>query len=124
MSDLEAPQTPSLTDTLIEFTIDGWRLSRTFQRALEKMDAGESRRYASQLIFFQRKMMEHLQQAGLSLVDLTGQPWDPGMPASPLNIGDFSEDDELIIDTVLEPVIMAPEGIRRTGTVTLRKVNS
>ena len=51
-----------------------------------------------------------------------GHPFDPGMAATPLNIEEFESEDALIVDQMLEPIIMGHDGVVRTGTVTLRKV--
>jgi len=37
-------------------------------------------------------------------------------------IGDFGPDDVLVVEQMLEPIIMGPEGLRKQGTVMLRKV--
>jgi len=46
------------------------------------------------------------------------------MAASALNIGDFGPDDLLLVDQMVEPIIMGPEGLRKQGTVMLRFVVS
>jgi hypothetical protein len=48
-------------------------------------------------------------------------PVQVGMAASALNIGDFGPDDALLVDQMVEPIIMGPEGLVRSGTVMLRK---
>src|SRR3546814_14194521 len=44
------------------------------------------------------------------------------MAASALNLGDFGPDDVLLVAQMVEPVIMGPNGLRKQGTVMLRKV--
>ena len=44
------------------------------------------------------------------------------MAASAINIGDFEPDDVLLVDQMVEPIIMGAEGLRKQGTVMLRKV--
>lgn len=88
------------------------------------MDAGESGRYISQLRYFQKKVEESLDASGLKLVNVEGQPFDPGMAASALNIGDFGPDDQLFVDQMVEPIIMGTEGLKKQGTVILRKVHA
>ena len=69
-----------------------------------------------------KKIEESLAEAGLRLVNVEGQPFDPGMAATPLNIEEFEVNDTLIVDQMLEPIIMGKEGLIKTGTVILRKV--
>ena len=46
------------------------------------------------------------------------------MAASAINIGDFGPDDVLLVEQMVEPIIMGPDGLRRQGTVMLRKVQA
>ena len=109
--------------SLIDVAVESWRFSRLFARVISKLDAGETSRYASQLRYFQKKVEVSLQASGLTLVNVEGQPFDPGMAASAINIEDFGPDDDLLVDQMVEPIIMGPEGLRKTGTVMLRKVH-
>jgi len=108
--------------SLIDLAVESWRFSRLFARVTAKLDAGESGRYVSQLRYFLKKVEDNLESNGLRLVNLEGQPFDTGMAASALNLGDFGPDDVLLVDQMLEPVIMGPNGLRKEGTVMLRKV--
>jgi hypothetical protein len=113
-----------LERSLIEMAVESWRFSRLFSRVVNKLDAGEAGRYVNQLRYFQKKVEESLDASGLKLVNVEGQPFDPGMAASALNIGDFGPEDHLLVDQMVEPIIMGPEGLRKQGTVMLRKVHA
>ena len=113
-----------LERSLIDIAYECWRFSRLFSRVVNKLDAGESGRYISQLRYFQKKVEESLDASGLKLVNVEGQPFDPGMAASALNIGDFGPDDQLLVDQMVEPIIMGTEGLKKQGTVILRKVHA
>lgn len=113
-----------LERSLIDIAVESWRFSRLFGKVVSKLDAGESGRYLNQLRYFQRKVEEHLDSNGLTLVNLEGQPYDAGMAASALNLGDFGPDDVLLVDQMVEPIIMGPMGLRKQGTVMLRKVDA
>lgn len=120
--DQESRGSSSQAETaLIEIAVEGWRFARLVQRMIGKLDAGESSRYINQLRYFQKKVDESLDAAGLRLVNLEGQIFDPGIAASALNLGDFGPDDTLEIDQMVEPIIMGPDGLRKEGTVLLRK---
>ena len=112
-----------LEDSLIDMAVESWRFSRLFARVMNKLDAGEAARYANQVRYFQKRVEENLDAAGLKLVNVEGQPFDAGMAASALNIGDFGPDDTLLVDQMLEPIIMGPAGLRKQGTVMLRKAH-
>ena len=114
--------TDVLTQTIVSMAVESWRFGRVFDRLLTKLDAGEQNRYKSQFRWFIKKVEEALEQAELRIVNVEGQPFDPGMAAPPLNIEEFDTKDALMVDQMLEPIIMGKEGLVKTGTVTLRKV--
>lgn len=113
-----------LERSLIDIAVESWRFSRLFSRVVNKLDAGEAGRYVNQLRYFQKKVEESLDSSGLKLVNVEGQPFDLGMAASALNIGDFGPDDLLLVDQMVEPIIMGPDGLKKQGTVMLRKVHA
>ena len=113
-----------LTKSLLDVAVESWRFGRLFDRLLLRLDAGEQGRYRGQFRWFQRKLEDSLTDAGMRIVNVEGHDFDPGMAATPLNIEEFGSEDALIVDQMLEPIIMGPDGVVRTGTVTLRKVES
>jgi hypothetical protein len=68
-----------------------------------------------------KRLEESLEAAAMRLVNVEGQPYEPGMAAAALNLGDFGPDDPLLVDQMVEPIIMGPEGLLRAGTIMLRK---
>lgn len=118
----DQPRIEDLTNSLLEVAVESWRFTRVFERLLSKLDSGEQGRYVSQYRWFQRKLEEALLKAELRLVNVEGHPFDPGMAATALNIEEFEPDDSLVVEQMLEPIIMGPDGLLKTGTVTLRKV--
>jgi hypothetical protein len=113
-----------MEQSLIDIAVESWRFSRLFGKVVSKLDAGESGRYINQLRYFQKKVEENLDSNGLKLVNVEGQPYDAGMAASALNLGDFGPDDVLLVEQMVEPIIMGPNGLRKQGTVMLRKVEA
>lgn len=113
-----------LTKSLLDVAVESWRFGKLFDRLLLKLDAGEQDRYRGQFRWFQRKLEESLTDAGLRIVNVEGHAFDPGIAATPLNIEEFGSEDALVVDQMLEPIIMGPDGVVRTGTIILRKVES
>ena len=111
-----------LFKSLIDISVESWRFSRLFARLISKLDAGEGARYISQYRYYLKRLEENLESAGLTLVNVEGQPYDPGVAASALNIEDFGAHDVLVVEQMIEPIIMSSEGLVRRGTVMLRKV--
>ena len=108
---------------LIDVSIEGWRFARVFGRLISKLDAGEVPRYSNQARYFLKKIDDSLEGFGLRIVSLEGQPYDPGMAVSALNIADFDPDDFLIVEQMVEPVVIGPEGLIRGGTAMVAKVS-
>ena len=120
----EKSEVKVMTKSLLDVAIESWRFGRLFDRLLLKLDAGEQGRYRGQVRWFQRKLEDSLTDAGMRIVNVEGHAFDPGMAATPLNTEEFSSEDALVVDQMLEPIIMGRDGLVRTGTVTLRKVES
>lgn len=108
-------------ELLINLAIESWRLSRMFQRSIDARDVKAAGRQSNQIRYFQRKLHDSLAPLGLRLVDLDGQPYDEGMAAAALNAADFGPDDVLYVEQMMEPIVMGPDGVRRTGTMMLKK---
>jgi hypothetical protein len=108
--------------SVIEMTIDSWRLQKLFLKITHKLDAGDQTKYQSQLRYFRNNTQDILERFGFKLVDLEGQKYDGGMAVSALNITEFEASADLIVDQMTEPVIMGREGLKRMGTVLLRRV--
>jgi hypothetical protein len=117
----ENTRTDVLERSLIDVAVEGWRLARSFARVVNRLDAGEQRRHAGQLRYFEKQIQGHLEVAGFSVVSIEGLPFDPGAAASAINLGEFGPEDQLLVDQMLEPIVLGPTGVRRQGTVTVRK---
>lgn len=111
-----------MRQAVISMAVESWRFGRVFDRLLTKLDAGEQNRYKSQFRWFMKKVEEALEKADLRIVNVEGRPFDPGMAATPLNIEEFDANDALMVDQMLEPIIVGNEGLVKTGTVTLKRV--
>ena len=117
----QEPTGEALQDCLVTMAIESWRIGRLTSQLLEKLSPVEQSRHAGQLRWFHRSVEDALALAGLRLVVTEGERYDAGMAATPLNIEDFSAEEELVVEQMLEPIIMGPYGIVKTGTVVLRK---
>ena len=123
MESKESAPTVDMRQPLLEIVIESWRLAKLFQRVISKLDGAESNRYVNQIRYFQKRVDETLSLLDLRLVSLEGYPYDLGMAATPLNIADFGPDDTLVVDQMVEPVLMGPEGVVKSGTILLKRVD-
>jgi hypothetical protein len=107
--------------SLIALAVESWRFSKVFERLAHRLDALEIARYVSQLDYFRQRIEENLAFVDLTLVNMEGHDFDPGMAVRALNLDDFAPDDTLVIEQMIEPIIMGSEGLRRQGAVVLRR---
>ena len=112
----------ALRQGIIEMAVEAWRFRRVFDKAMSKLEAGESARYIGQFNWFIKKVEAALKTAGMRIVDVEGQPYDIGMALSPLNIDDFDPDDRLYVEQMIEPIIMDDEKVLKTGTAMLGRI--
>ena len=115
------PAEDKLMNSLADIAAETFRLRGVFVRAVRNADPAEYKKYMSQFSWFEKKVYKALEESGLSVVDLSGQRYDPGMAVTPLNLDEFGPDEELTIDRMIEPVIMKDDRLIRTGTVILRE---
>jgi hypothetical protein len=121
-SESSVPAPKAMQEAIVSMAVESWRVGRVFDRMLLKLDASEQSRFQSQFRFFAKKVEEALELTDLRVVNVEGHPFDPGIAATPLNIEEFDSKDTLAVDQMLEPIIMGKEGLVKTGTVTLKKV--
>lgn len=98
------------------------RFKGVFEKAISKLDLEEQSKYMSQFAWFSKKVTKAVEEAGLRIVSLEGQAYDPGMAVTPLNIDDFEVEDELKIVQMIEPIIMQEDTVLKTGTVLLGRI--
>ncbi len=108
-------------ESIIKLATESWHFTTVYQRMLTTLDASEHRKYTSQLRWHIKKMEESLEEGGLRIVNVEGQPYDPGMAVTPVNIEDFDVDVPLVVSRMLEPIIMEGTALAKMGRVTLKR---
>jgi hypothetical protein len=112
---------PNLQASIIDIAVEAWRFRRVFSSAISKLDAAESSRYFNQYHYFFKKVESALENANLDIINVEGQKYDIGLPVSPLNMEEFSQEDNLVIEQMIEPIIMDSGKVVKPGTVILRR---
>ena len=108
-----------LIKSIVDIMGETYRFKRVFIKAVSKLEVEDQNKYASQFAWFTKRVDKAAENAGLSIVDLSGQEFDPGMAVTAMNIDDFEPDDDLFIEQMMEPVIMKDGKVQKTGTVVL-----
>lgn len=108
-----------LESSLITIASELFRFQKVFEKAVSKLEVDEQDKYMSQFSWFSKKVSKALDEADLKLINLEGQPYDPGMAVTPLNIDEFEIEDKLYVAQTIEPIIMQQDKVIKTGTVIL-----
>ena len=111
-----------MLNSLISIGSELQRFEKVFLHAINKLDADEQNKYISQFNWFSRRVDKALVAAGLTIVNLEGEIYDPCMAVTPVNIDEFDPTDQLYVTQMIEPVIMSNGSILRTGTVLLGRI--
>lgn len=109
---------------IVEIAVEAWRFRRVFERAMSKLDAGDSARYISQFAWFDKRVNAALEATGYRIVNVEGQLYDVGMAVSPLNIDEFEAEDRLYVEQMMEPIVMNANTIVKAGAVILGRANA
>lgn len=108
-----------MINNVADIAIEMFRFQRVFTKAIKNADLSEQNKYISQFNWFQKKVYKAIDELGLSIVNVEGQNYDPGMAVTPLNLEDFETEDALLVTQMIEPIIMCNDQLVRTGTVML-----
>ena len=112
----------SMMKSIVDIASELYRFRRVFFKAISKIDGGDQEKYRSQFAWFSKRVDKAVETAGLRVLDIQGQEYDPGMSVTALNIEDFDVDDKLYVEQMMEPIIMKGDQIQKTGTVLLGRI--
>lgn len=110
-----------LKNSLIDIAVESWRFGKVFERLLSRVDVSEQARYLNQYKWFQKKLNDSLNQADLKLINVEGKPYDIGMQVTAINIEDFDDSTELVVEQMIEPLIMNEKGVVKPGVIVLKR---
>ena len=108
-------------ESLIGMIIETWRFVKSYQSMAIKLPAIDQTKHQNKLRYFLRQLNNQLAKSNISIVGCEGQIYQEGMAVSAINLDEFSHEDTLIVDQVIEPIIMGSNGLLHTGIVTLKK---
>ena len=109
-------------DTVLSLIIESWRFSQVMQKAVQELPKERQRRYDGRLEWYIKKLHDSLEALDCHVEDYTGRKYETGIPLTILNLDEFQEDDEIMIETMIEPVIIGNNGtVIKAGTAMGRK---
>ena len=121
MPETMRPNEEILKKSLIDLATENWKTTQVFLKLLSQADIQDQARYAGKLNWFIKKTEDNLKAAGLRVVNLEGEKYDTGMAVTAINLEEYEDESNLVVEKMLEPVIMGSNGVERTGTVILKE---
>ncbi len=115
------PNAEASQAALVSLVIEAWRFAGVFATVVAKVDPLVAEKFANRGRYFQSKISQTLESAGLRIVDLAGHEFDAGVAATALNSDEFEGSDKLVIDYMIEPLIMSSDSVIHYATVVVRK---
>jgi hypothetical protein len=119
---------PGGKTSIIDFSLELWRHKSLIEKLLEKLSEkhgiNEINKYVSQYKWFEKKKEDFIKSFNLEFIEYqNGHPFDIGMTVQPINIGDFDENDVLLIEKTVQPTITYNGKLIKNGSVMLKKEN-
>ena len=109
--------------TLAHLAVEFWKLLKAFERTIRRLPNEHVARTTAQLRFSAGKLNSLLESSGLNLVTFDGQQFEPSIPATALNVDDFTNDEKLIIEATVEPAVVENMNVLLLGKVVLKKID-
>jgi hypothetical protein len=110
-----------LEEFLPSFIGELYRLPSIFDRIILKVNESEQNKYRSQFNWFKSKADEFMRLSGYTISNIVDLQYDSGMIENPLNIADFSKDDDLVVGQIIEPTILKDGRVVKPGVIILKK---
>ena len=109
-------------DIALSLAVESWRFSQVMQKAIHELPESRQGRYNSRLEWYIKKLKDTLEALSCHIEDYAERKFEAGMPLTVLNLDEFQEDDEIIIEAMIEPAIIGNDGtVIKTGTAMGRK---
>lgn len=110
--------------SVVNLIVEGWRFNRYAKNLSERIaDAKVQKKFFNQIARFEKNLQTTLSSLNLSILDFTGEDFEDGLPILPINLGDFSADDKLIVEVMMEPTVKFEDSAKiiRKGAAILRR---
>ncbi|MDR2526580.1 MAG: hypothetical protein LBC92_01760 [Rickettsiales bacterium] len=103
------------------FLVETWKLNSLFDSLLGEISEEKRNRYKNKWLWFRKQFEEFCNANGFDLIDKTNEVYDHRLPVVAINIADFQNDDNLVIEQMIEPIIMSNGKIENSGKAVLRR---
>ena len=111
-------------EVLIKLIVNNWRFVKNYELLITKINPEERNNFLSKLNWYKKNLEESLNEVEIKLVSLENKKYDPGIAATALNIEDFDNNDNLIVEQMIEPIVMGSNGVIKNGLVLLKRIST
>ena len=106
----------------LEFILELYSFRKSIDRIAATLPMDERSKFSGKVSYFMKKATKFIEDNNVSFIEQNpGDPYDVGLPVTPVNSADFDKDAELVIDQVIEPTVMQNGKVVKMGTVLLKK---
>ena len=109
----------SVPHVAAELASEYWKLLRGFERSIAQLPQDAQPRFQAQARYAATRLDAILSLAGLRIVAFDGQPFDPKMPAIPINTDKVQGSEGVFVERTLEPAVIEGMTAVITGKVYL-----
>lgn len=102
---------------LAALAVDYWKLLRSFERAISDMPADRIERLNAQVRYAAGRLSRHLDDCHLQLVTFDGEPLTPSIPVIAINAEELGNESRVVVQSTIEPAIVAGSRVLSTGRV-------
>lgn len=106
---------------LAKLAVEHWKLVRALERTVPHLPADRAARMAAQARFAGGQLDRILGDAGLRLALFEGQAVSANLPVTVINHDDFEGADSLVVESTIEPAVVAEFSVVHQGKVIARK---
>lgn len=106
---------------LAELAVEYWKLLRAFERTIARLPEEHAAKTRAQLRFSSERLTALLAGGGVTLVTFDGLAYEPNLPVTALNPGDFAPGRALAVEATVEPAIVRDMNVVLLGKVILKQ---
>ena len=110
--------------TMAHLAVEYWKLLKAFERAIGRLPHEHVAKTTAKMRFSAGKLDALLKEAELNLIVFDGKRFEPNIPATALNVDDFTDSDNLTIESTIEPAVVENTKVLLFGKVVVKKVES
>ena len=100
---------------------DYWRLLRSYERLIAESSPENHNRLKSNYRNAERRLSSAINDHDIKIISYEGKDYTPNLAVTVVNGDEFDDNEELIINQMIEPIIMLGDRVLSMGKVILSK---